>query len=342
MKRPRGSILIAVMFVLVVLSLLVSALSYRVALGQRTARQEAVMIRLEALGRSAVRVALADLDADDNGFDHPAEAWSDHEALGARLGWAELQVASGEAGPAFEVRYRVIDEEGKRHLDYASSEALRLAGLSAAQVDALLDWQDGDDVGRAEGAEGSFYAGRVSAHRAKNAGVELVEELRLMRHMTAGDFWARRGGGEELAGGRPGGSGGRFGDGESGLAVSWDELLTTLGDGRVNLNTAPREVLSMLPVRAEAVEQILAFRAHDRDALGPLEGHVFRLAEDLEQLNGLTGPEAQILADLGKFGSETFRIEVNSRHRASGLEHRLQAVVRRSDSSSGIVQWLVD
>lgn len=339
--RQRGSILILVMFVMVVLSLVAVGMTYRVGIHNRSARHEAIQIKLEALSRSAVELALIDLTNNINDFDHWAEAWRDHASVAARSGLPELQPQSGLDEAEYVTTYSVIDEDGKLNLLFASSEALEELGLLPYQIDAVFDWIDEDQVARAEGAEDDFYSQYRRPYRSKNAPPEVLEELLLVRGISLEDYE-----GEDLNHNRlldinedDDAESEPMDNRDGRLQLGLIDLLTVLGDGKINLNTAPREVLATLPISDEAVGQIVGFRAFDRNSRGSLEDHVFRSSEDINTLNGLTDADRDVLVTLSKFSSDFYRIQVHSEHRSTGLRHRLQVLVFVSDTGPGVMQW---
>jgi general secretion pathway protein K len=80
-------------------------------------------------------------------------------------------------------------------------------------ADAVVDWLDNDDTPRVGGAESSYYLSLPYPYRAKNDLFDTLDELRLVRGMTPERF-------EKV---RP--------------------FATIYSSGKVNINTAPREVL---------------------------------------------------------------------------------------------------
>lgn len=117
------------------------------------------------------------------------------------------------------------------------------------------------------------------------------------------------------------------------------DLLTVRGDGKINLNTAPRSVLATLPISDDAVDQMVGFRAFDRNSRGSLDDHVFRSAEDIQTLNGLTDTDRDVLVSLSRFTSDYYRIHVQSWHRPTGLRHHLEVLVHVSDAEPGVLAW---
>lgn len=90
-------------------------------------------------------------------------------------------------------QYRVIDEERKINVNLASRETLirlmQTLGLPPGSerdtiADSILDWIDPDPQHRLNGAEDDHYQGLSPPYRAKNAPLDSVEELRLIRGVT--------------------------------------------------------------------------------------------------------------------------------------------------------------
>ncbi len=322
MNRRRGAILILVLFVMVILSFLAVSFTYRAALKRRWAIEGAVAIRLRHEANSAAAIAMARLSEETNAFDHPAEPWCAHAPL-AGDGWLDEWSARSDGGEAdYQADYQVCDADGKLNVSLASGDALKKLGMTDGQIAGLLDWMDSDDVARSEGAESAYYESLPRPYRCKNAPLERMDELQLVRGFGSGD-----GEGETL--------------GADGAAkTDWANLLTCLGDGRINLNTAPVEVLRTLPISDQAVGQIVGYRTFDSDSSGELESHVFAAPEDIQQLQGLTDSERDVLSLVGKFRSEYFRIQAYCRHRITGLEYRLEVWVRSQPGQRPeVVEW---
>lgn len=325
----RGSALILVLFVMVVLGLTALSFAYRAGLEHRSATQAAIEARLGAQAHSAVAIALARIAESGSEFHHRAETWHAHRHLGDEL-WLE----SWEGATDYDTRYYVIDEEAKLHVLAASSEALETLGLTAEQIDSLFDWNDEQDSRRAEGADTSYYLQRTNAHRAKNAPVELLEELLTIRGFARDDYYGRDGGAWRFEHLGPG-----VDAEELEQAFGLVDLLTTYGDGRVNINTAPRRVLEVLPISPTAVDQIVGFRRFDGQSGGTIDEHVFKSFEELEQLQGLNDADLLALETLARFHSDHFRVIVQARHVPTRALYEIECVVRRGDDGIEVVQW---
>ncbi len=337
MRCGRGSILILVLFVLSVLSLTAVGFAYRSGVERRATDHRTIAVQLRAQAASAAAIAIGRLMENTNDFDHRAEPWHTHGPLSAGDWLAEWSASGGE----FVTTYAVIDEESKLNVLFASSQALETLGLTTEQVDSLLDWMDEDETARPDGAETSYYLQRRPPHRSKNAPLECLEELLAIRGFTANDYYGEDADHDGIL--DPNENDGPVSpplddvDGE--LRLGMISLLTTVGDGRINLNTAPRQVLETLPLSDGAADQIIAYRAFDAQSQGELADHVFASVEDIEQLQGLTDADRALLSAVCVFHSTHFRVVVESRHMPSGLVHRLDALLRVGEQGPEIMQW---
>lgn len=324
----RGSILILVMFVLSALSLLALSFAYRAGLESRTSRNRAVYARLKSAAYSTAAVAISRIKHDRNDYDHPSESW-------ATVGQVVFGNADGQAaGSGAEddgtvvAECHVADAEGKLHVSFAPGESLAKLGMTTAQVASLSDWIDADGDVRSEGAEDEYYGTLPVPYRCKNGPLATMDELMLVRGFAAA-------GSNAVAGGDTTKS--QTGDGA--MAHRWDDLLRCVGTGRINLNTAPLEVLQTLPLSRDAATQIASFRTFDANASGTPEDHAFKSERDIEQLQGLTEPDKVVLSGIATFTSTHFRIRVRATHRLTGLRYRLEASVRRNGEQLEVTQW---
>ncbi|MGE5608215.1 MAG: general secretion pathway protein GspK [Bacillota bacterium] len=338
--RRRGSILILVLFVMGVLSLLAMSFAYRAALESRLASNRAIRAKLESQAASAVAVALGRLRENTNDYDHPAEPWRVHGPL-ATEGWLEDWGGNAKRAEAESVvDYQVIDEEGKLNVAYAPSVSLEKLGMSPQQIAGLFDWMDADDDSQADGAESDHYRSLPVPYRCKNGPLEMLDELLLVRGFGVADYRGEDADhdGELDPSENDGLASYPPDDADGQLRLGWVDLLTCMGDGHLNLNTAPLPVLCLLPLSEGAAEQIKRFVA-DGETSGDIENHAFRSAKDIEQLQGLSDADREVLKGIAAFKSEHFRIFAQAVHRPSGMRYQLEVLVRVSDGNAEILQW---
>jgi general secretion pathway protein K len=141
---------------------------------------------------------------------------------------------------------RITDESGKVDLNKTPEIVFKglLLNLGVKEedadviVDSVQDWRDADDLVRLHGAEDEYYMSLPSHYKPKNADFESVEELLLVRGVTAELFYGTAG--------------------KPGLA----EFVTVYSEsGKINLGAAPKEVLSAVPgVTPELAAAIIEFR----------------------------------------------------------------------------------
>jgi general secretion pathway protein K len=105
-------------------------------------------------------------------------------------------------------------------------------------VDAILDWKDADKLHRLYGAEDDYYESLPQPYQAKNADFETLEELLLVKGVTAANLYG------------------------TGAKKGFIQFLSLYNKtNRIDINAAPREVLAALPgMNAAAADRIVEFR----------------------------------------------------------------------------------
>jgi general secretion pathway protein K len=277
-------------------------------------------IRLRVVAQSGFYAGEAILLADKNAFDALTETWANTEMLTLRSeGFfdkgsfklviedegGKIAVNRLVAGSAFNPQIRDL------LLRLLTGSYFRLEQRKAEDLlDAIKDWIDADDEVTGAGAEGAYYAGLARPYAVKNAPLDCIEELLMIKGVTRELF---------------------SGTGESpGLA----RCLTLFGDGKININTAPKPVLLALAAEmtAEEVERLDAYRRDERNDLSDPGWH-----QKLPRSAGINIPAALIAVR-----SETFRIT------AVGLQgrmaERITGVVKRDADRRKVklLSWKVE
>ena len=207
----------------------------------------------------------------------------------------KIQVANGEFSFVADDGSGVVDEERKVNLNHAGVEIISrlfqsVSGLGKEEAEEiaynLTDWMDSDSsFGHPQyGAEASYYENLSKPYTAKNAPFEVIDELLLVKGMTPEIF-------EKVL-----------------------PFVTVYGTGRVNVNTAGRQVLTALGFSPAGVETLVKYRAgaDGKDGTGDdaFFSSVDGIQNDLTRSGGTvldSGQEA-LLAGL----SAASRIGVNS------------------------------
>lgn len=213
------------------------------------------------------------------------------------------------------------------------------AGLPPKEaVAALQDWVDTDDEIRDGGAEQGSYP----TLRIKNGPLDSVEEVYLIARWgppTLPPPESLQPGTETLAqaskmkasfAGQPAAPGVTQQVQTLSGGSDWSDWLTLWSAGKVNLNTAPREVLRCLDAgMTDAIlESFIAAR----------QGKVFKTQEDLKKIPGIDADLAFRLSKVAGYKSRYFRIRVVVDDEPGRVA--LEAVVQRSDNKvMKVVYW---
>jgi general secretion pathway protein K len=186
-----------------------------------------------------------------------------------------------------------------------------LDGRKANEIaDSIKDWIDADNSASPYGAETSYYSSLDPPYEAKNAPLDCIEELLMVKGITKEIFYGTKE--------------------KPGLAM----YVTADSDGFININTAPKMVLRSLS------DGITAELADKMDEYRRKEGSVLSNTDWFFEKMGVTGEQKQKLNNLITFNSNYFKIiSVGS---MKNMEQSLSGVVKRSGKSVQIIKWRQD
>jgi type II secretory pathway component PulK len=272
--RRRGTILVVVL-------LIIAALAGMVLVLGRSARVEAMA--------SVNHVAGARASAVENAAEQYVIALlvQDRENV-LTLGESYFEaVPVGDAGAFWIVRpdyadsslpvYGLVDESSKINLTTATREMLyAFPSMPQELPDSVFDWKDTDSEVEGDGAEDEYYMALPTPYRCKNGNFETVEELLLVRGAYPELLYGEPGYGVfASSAAAPGAGGGGMQIGgmseqdlrQRGLYhyfTVYSREPATGGQqartGRINVNTATREVLRCLPGLTDAETSSLVTR----------------------------------------------------------------------------------
>jgi type II secretory pathway component PulK len=172
--RHRGAVLIVVMLIAAVLASLSLVYSRSVRVEMRAVDNAAGAAQARAIAEAAAQVVMT------LGSEAPVEA-----------------VEIGEGGAYWIIRpdpesdlthdFGIVDEAAKLNLNAASEEMLlKLPEMNEDLAGVIIDWRDRDDqISSAGGSESEYYLVLADPYLAKNASLESLEELLLLRGYTA-------------------------------------------------------------------------------------------------------------------------------------------------------------
>lgn len=254
-------------------------------------------------------------------------AKNDYETL--RDDWAHAENLSVQSKTFFTDGHfivRIEDEQGKIPLNKLVSGGavdenvkemllrllqqpeFKLEGSKAAEiVDAIIDWVDDNGEITGMGAESSYYASLTPPYSAKNAPLDCIEELLMIRGITP-----------ELFSGtneKPGL--GRF--------------VTIYGTGVISINTAPKMVLRALSsdITVELADKMDEYRRQG--------GHELSSVDWYKKVSGMAG--VTIKPELIEVAKSNF-FSISATGVLGKMEQRISAVMQRSPFQ--IMHWRQD
>ena len=268
-----------------------------------------------------------------------ANATNNYETL--RDDWAHAEILSAQSKSFFPAGYftvRIEDEKGKIPLNKlvtdGTADGDRKAPLIQAMlrrllllpefdleearvveiVDAIIDWIDKNEDVTGRGAESSYYLSQALPYTAKNAPLDCIDELLMIKGITS----------ELFAGTKE----------KPGLA----QFVTIYGTGAVNINTAPKMVLRALPaVMANNPVEITAEWADQMDDYRRAKGNNLSSVDWYKKVPGMEG--ITINPDLIEMQKSNF-FKIYSTGVVDKMEQRLSGVIQRSPFA--IVNWRQD
>ncbi|HUK83547.1 MAG TPA: type II secretion system minor pseudopilin GspK [Verrucomicrobiae bacterium] len=329
--RPRGSrinaqhgvALIIVLWIVMVLSLLITGFAFRMHVETQVASFSRKELKAEMLARSGVEIARMQLILDqssptNSGFDALNQAWATNDEF-----YVDHELGMGK----FNVT--VTDEESKLPINGLTQDQLKrlteALGLDPLDgdviVDSVLDWIDGDDLHRLNGAESDYYESLSPPYDCKNRPLDRVDELLLIRGVTKEIYYGKPATEDE--------------DAQPGLS----DLVTTTTSGQVNVNTARAPVLQALLGLDDSQVAAILDRRDGADGLpGTEDDQPFRAVGDfISQLGALPAAAQQQLAGLLTVNSTFFTVK--STGEVGGVKRTVVAVMRRQGADLQVVTW---
>lgn len=284
--RREGAALIVSVWVILILSLLISSMAFDMQVEANVAGYQRKRVKAQYLARAGMEWATAVLSrkvtesADDEELqlqpdqDEQLVVASINLARGVGISSVEKQLGDG----TFVVD--ILPEESRRNVNVLTEddwkEILDQAGVENTRwpelIDCFLDWVDDNDTHRLHGAESDdpFYTDRE--YEVKNAPLDTVDELLMIKGFDESIVY-----------------GGPSPEDEKIIYRGIAGWLTTWGDGKLNVNTATREVMMTLPeIEEHVIDAILEYRA-GVDGIPNTKDDGFR---DVDEVISKTGYDA--------------------------------------------------
>jgi type II secretory pathway component PulK len=321
--------------------------------------------RVEYLTQSGIAIAEMLLEKKDNvsaasAADEDEDRWK-KPALRLKRGQNAVVDETIEDGV---VHIEIIPEEARWNInllvgpnyDALWEQLFTNAGIPqeyfSELIDCWHDWVDEDSTASSDGAEDDYYESLEPPYKARNRQIDTVDELLLIKNF-----------GNAIL------NGGLLNPEEENKELQINvkgikELFTTYGDGKINVNSAPMEVLMTVPgideITAGAIiEEREGFNAgmstlgrslsgssssaSSRSSLGGVssldeeEDYSFKSTGDfMSRIPGLDTGVSQYIDTQAK----TFRFVIEGR--AAGISHKIQAIAEFDGKTVRYLQWRED
>jgi len=178
--RTHGTILIVTIWVVLVLAglALVFARSMRVA--AIVAANHVASLEAECIAAGASQYAMAKLASRSE--EEISELMDSEPYEAAEIGKGYFWLLRSDLEDDREFDYGLTDESGKINLNSASEEMLlKLPGMTAELAASIIDWRDEDSEITPGGAEDEYYLLLSESYNCKNAPLETVDEILLVK-----------------------------------------------------------------------------------------------------------------------------------------------------------------
>ena len=346
-KQRGGSALVMVLLIIMILTMLVGSFGFEAHLEARYASYARDRVKATQLAQSGVVLAeMLMLKATGGGGGTPdgADRWFDvTERL--RLG-QEVMGLVEPLGEGF-IIIDITPEPGRLNVNLLTREdwetLLGNIGIPDEYhdgiIDPILDWKEPGEIPRTKGAKTDDYYSRLDPpYKAKGGPFDTVRELLLVKGfseaiLTGGIFDPLTVEGDpSLISSTHIRSVKVHDDRDTAIYISGIEhMLTTYGDGRINIQSAPYDVLRTLP----GVDDILAYAImEEREAVLNDEPNPFRSVQDLfGRIDGLD----PAIGNRVTVQSQYYRI--TSTGRVGSVERRIWCIAFNNNRQLRYLRW---
>ena len=310
----RGAILIVVLWVVLLLSLMVSTFAFTMQIETKLTIYHNRELKAKALAMAGVEYEKALLAAKINkvgqinssdgsirqfsttGADYYSEPWHNNPDL------TDHAMTEHPEDGTFTVQ--VVDEQSKLNANIITAEQwrtlLQLSGVDTDTaniiVDSIGDWIDKDSSTKMNGAEDDYYMALSSdqggPYHCKNSSLDRIEELLLVRGMTPDIFYGHQAQSSGEAN-------------YTGIA----QFLTAVPFLKINVNTASSQVLQTIPgITSQMAEQLIRYRQGDDGVDGTDDDKPFQNAGAVSTVWNVSGTQVGGLGNYFGVASAFFTI----------------------------------
>ena len=312
----RGSVLISSLWILAILSVLALGIGFRISVELKLNRY--AMDRLKAR-----YIAMGGFVRAEDALSRSANTYDSMFACGLSFP-DETSMTSFFADTlgdgSFSVGYKdgsirragLRDEERCININTADPIKLaRLPGMTNEIAACIVDWRDVDNVPLDAGSEQGYYDLLERPYKCKNGPLTVSEELMLVKGMSAALF------------------------------AGIKDYVTVYGDGKVNVNTAPYEVLIALGMTDLLAKRIIEYRNGQDAKSGTPDDGIFQDVNIEVVLTDLPVQESAIVVSLKNSfttKSQYFKIKSQAIVRSIVLK-TLFYVVKKGEGKCELVSY---
>ena len=353
-KNSSGTILIVTLWMLVILTVFAIALGQRVSLEAKLVEYQRDKLRAMELAKAAIERAIYEklnyekLDEAVDGVDALNEPWANNETA-----FKDIELGDQAFGGRFTVSYSIggqrlyglQDEQGKININKVD-EAVLLKLLENREVEnaerlahSIAVWCKTTD----DDSEDDNYADLP--YSCKKEKCRSISELLLVRYGELEDEGMTPG----ILYGEDKDEDGQLSEDEQGLA-RYLTVYSSNEEGRVNINTAPEEVLQALIDNPDLVEAILDYRKGADGEISQIEdNNWFKVDENgnfsasdfffFESLGG-SGGALETLKNTGKFSARSNIYTVYAQAEVERVRKSIIATIKIDSANPDQITYL--
>jgi general secretion pathway protein K len=329
-ERQRGSALIVALWVILILAMLISAFAFDMHLEAQLVTHSRQRMKARHLAYAGVEWSKMVLARRTSLTAEEVRALEGEEEYAMRLAALHLSRGVGVHGPDVAMgdgvfRVDIIPENGKRNVNMLREEDWRelldLSGvpedLWPALIDCFSDWTDPSDTQRLHGARQDDPYYLEQGIIVKNGPLDTVEELLLIKNFNENIVF------------------GGYDEEEGVYYRGIAQHLTTWGDGRVNINSATRDVLLTIPEIEDEfwVDQLMSARLGMDNEPGSVDNGFRNEGEALSLVPGLDSARNRITV-----GGISY-LRVLSVGQVESVRYGVSCVLRVQNNEAGVVHW---
>ena len=200
--NSNGVALIMVLWVIAILTVVVLEFSFAMRTEVHITQNYKEELQLYALAEGGVQRAIAELIfKHDPRVQQYRKTLKDEQAPSEKKEWVTDGRAYELPSEPGTTEIRIMSEAAKININTVTENRLRKIienlGLEGEKrdivVDSIMDWKDPNDLHRLNGAENDYYQSLEEPYQAKDANLDSIEELLLVRGVTPDLYYGKKG-----------------------------------------------------------------------------------------------------------------------------------------------------